>query len=169
LWLTQFKVIDDPVQNFQPVIDQATQSMAFKIGEKLVLTPDFNKLQVTSLDFSDCGNVMARVLGLLSHTPVRAVLTGFMFTCTPEEEAKLPSMQTVEGFVGVQSTFVSPIQDGLVQLAVRRQQGADMVLAVNIQRNVSDAKKAAECAAAWAQEKEMAINIIQKIFKVEPV
>jgi hypothetical protein len=170
-WLFHYKVVDNVPENSQPYFDQNTGSMAFKIGDKLVISSDFGKLVVTATDGSDCGSIVARILGLLPHTPVRgAVATSFLITCRAEEippSSKLPSAYPFTDVVAMQESFVRPIQGGVLQVALTRQGENDAVVSVNVQRNVDNAPKAAEFASAWSTERAIAVQAVRETFNIE--
>jgi hypothetical protein len=96
-WLIRFKVCDENEANkFTPGMAtdgtgaMVTDGTAFQIGG-FEWAVDYRRLMVSAARIeSDCGQKVAVVMGLLPHTPVKAIGNNFHFVCSLKDWAGKP-------------------------------------------------------------------------------
>ena len=175
-WLLQHKVFEvtsesPPIVLGQPGLPQ------IRIG-KVTLVADFTKLIVQAEDGSDCGSFVARILGLLPHTPIAAIGTNFLFACAAEDLTpdRLPRLGNIQmtphpspaDLKLIQTTWVRQMaEDAKLQISVTQQEGTDMVIGVNIHRDVTSASRATEVAATWADDRQASVAVLKEVFSVD--
>ena len=175
-WLAQYKVIEEVPTNISFGFGIPMNRLGFEIGD-LRWEVDAVRLQVRALKFKDCGRYVARILGLLPHTPVSAIGTNFVFACpltdwpgtmlpklgdgqlTPQAESS--SWHQVR-WVGLRSLD----KDTRMQATVTKLE-QEVAVGINFHRNVPNAEAALGYASGWAHDKDIAMELMKTMFGVE--
>jgi len=174
-WLAERKVIESgKAEDFSA--NPLTKGFFFKV-EKVNWVIDEQRLQIWADGNTDTGVFAARVLNLLSHTPVQAIGTNFIFQTAVGDwpATKLPglgdwTLETIPAELQFEQFTWSGTRkmgaDTACQINVT--QGAENALSlhVNLHRNVVDASRAAQLAGAWRQDWQAVREIILDIFGV---
>ena len=111
------------------------EDAAFKFAQ-VQWQVDSQKLSVSSTDRNvDCGDLVARVLAFLPHTPVQAIGHNFQFTATqadggdrPEPRLGGKGLEDLEGAEQVRWSGVFPYDDARLEVTLAHETGLVAVL-----------------------------------------
>ncbi len=171
-WLVAQGILPDGVEGeaYGPV---GTTIMAFEAGG-YGWTSTTSRLQVGAMtDDADPGDFVARVISLLSHTPVVGVGNNFTFEFEEDEGAQLyrrlsPSLggllsagkAELEFSVG---TKLGSEHYAVVSVDITGQNERVATAALNFHREVRDAEKAAAAARLWQSDMAEAQRLVGKL------
>ena len=121
---------------------------------------------------ADCGRLVAKVLELLPHTPVRAVGNNFIFDCPPETwgARPLPSLgPTPPAREMPRSRWVGqfPANGANVEFDVNYVLNSVVVVQLNFDRRVKDAKEGMVAAGKFAEDHAVAQELIRELLQSE--
>ncbi len=175
-WLAQYKVIEEVPTNISFGFGVPMNRLSFVIGD-VRWTVDATRLEVRAERFMDCGGYIARILGLLPHTPVGAIGSTFVFSCTLTDwpETKLPKLGDVQltpeptssgwhqvRWVGLRSLD----KDTRIQVTVTQLE-QEVAVGIHFHRNVPNAEAALGYASGWAHDKDIAMELMKEMFGVQ--
>ena len=175
-WLAQYKVIEKVTKNITFELAGPMGRLIFAIGD-VRWEVDPTRLAVKAPKFKDCGGYIARILGLLPHTPVGAIGSTFVFACplTDWPETKLPKLGDVQlapeptskgwhqvKWVGLRSLA----KDTRIQLTVTQLEDG-VAVGITFHRNVPNAEAALGYASGWVHDKDIALGLMKEMFGFE--
>ncbi len=172
-WLSERKVVESSTPESLSA-NPLTKGFFFKM-DNVNWIIDEQRLQIWGAGGTDTGVFAARVLSLLSHTPVQAIGTNFHFQTGVGEwpSTRLPKLGdwTLETsptkLQFKQFTWVGTRKmgsDTSCQITLTHAEDA-LSLNVNLHRD-ADAVRAAQFAGAWRQDWQAVREIISDIFEV---
>lgn len=174
-WLQQHEIVKrvptGTALGFQPLgrtIRFELEGMAWEVSDSRLA------IRCESIRKS-CGTYAAKVLELLSHTPMEAIGTNFVFTVKG-----LPSVHVPRGgnislpgqarsvpFSQVSWQGVADLdKDTVLNLTVTKAPGG-VVLALNFHRNCSNATEARKFTRRWHKDRSTALTILHDRFGVD--
>lgn len=173
-WLSQRKVVEaSEAQNVSA--NPFTKGFYFEI-DGVAWHVDEQRLQIWSPGKLDTGIYAARVLNLLSHTPVQAMGTNFYFQTIaqdwPADKAPrignwdledAPPEQQFEQFVWSGTKKMGA--DTTCKITVTRGTGEAVALHLNLHRDV-DATRAAQFAGAWKADWAAVREIVHQVLGI---
>jgi hypothetical protein len=124
---------------------------------------------------TDCGVFVARVLSLLSHTPVRGVGINFVWTCPKNEwpPGKQPSLgdlspekANADGFYSVDWIGRKKLPDSKRLTLIVQSTPEQVTLNCNVHQNVSSAMAAQELAGQWSHYREVVAETVRTMFNL---
>lgn len=171
-WLVKWNVVPDQEAEFR--LGVLADGAAFRFG-KVEWQVDDRRLMVSTPTFTDdCGALVAKVLDLLPHTPVRAVGHNFHFLCKSRQEwgnSPLPALGEKDlGEVPQleQSRWTGIFRhDGVrVELTVVDAEDGVVVLLNHhrVTNNIDDAKAAAQ---QFRQDCEVSLGLLRDLLNQE--
>jgi hypothetical protein len=172
-WLLNNKVCEDGEVEVRLL--PLSQGMAFNFGD-VQWQVDFRHLFVSSRK-ADCGALVAKVLSLLIHTPVRAVGNNFHYACSSKEWGNSPlpmlgpNAPDLTAVVGqIEQTRWSCVfrakDETRVEVTVAREE-QDVVVLFNFHRETKDAAAAATAAGQFAEDSRQSRDLIRRLFGQE--
>lgn len=171
-WLHKYKVIETLPDKPELNLEFATHRITFSAGD-LTWSIDQSRLELRLKVLSDVGQYAARILGLLPHTPVRGIGTNFVFQCPASEWPQACSWQLsgvpldISGAKQVQWSVVHTEKETQLSRTVTRRPDGDVQIAFNFHRPTSSAESAAEFAANWERDRDLAVEMLRSEFKIE--
>ena len=176
-WLGKYGIVEKMPEEVEAVAYPLRAHFHFDIGG-FAWDVDNTRLAIKADEPLDCGSLVARILGLLPHTPVRAVGTNFGFHFSPgdwpdECRPRLEGIaQQVEGkgspFVEMQWQGARELgEDTKLRITVAEEPEEGVVVRFNLQRTVDSAERAAEFAGKWAEDRETVIGLLKDLFGKE--
>ncbi|SRR6266568_302397 len=176
-WLLQYKVVEGSPTNLRIMVTTGGNRVAFDF-DKVKWTVDASRLEIKAQEFVDCGSYAARLLGLLPHTPIKAIGTTFTFMCPVGEwpQAELPNLGDIRLTPQPKYADLRQIQWSCVralsettrlQMSVTQLREKDVLVALNFHRNTTEASAAAEYAAGWSEDVGVAVTVLRDMFGIE--
>jgi hypothetical protein len=171
-WLVSNRVCeDDEVEiRFSPL----SQGVAFSLKE-VKWEIDFRHLSVESLK-SNCGELVAQVIDLLPHTPIRAIANNFNYACSKEEWGSSPLPMLGKSAAGpfsglgqVEQTrwvCVSKVDGVKVDVTVADDESGVAVL-FNFSRETKDAEESRAAAMRFEQDKQWSAALLRQLVAQE--
>ena len=168
-WLVRYKVCpDEEVEiRFTPI----NHGMAFNF-KKVKWQVDSRTLMVSSVE-KDCGDLVAKVMDLLHHTPVRAVGNNFHYACAKEQwgQSPLPKIGRkgrddlgTFGYVE-QTRWVGVFFRDKVRIEVTvAQSDAGVAVLFNFHRETKDSQEAQAAAKCFDADKEATRELLEGFF-----
>ena len=173
-WLADRKVVENATAEGLSA-NPLTKGFFFQMGDVNWLV-DEQRLQVWAPGSKDTGVYAARVLNLLSHTPVQAIGSNFFFQAAAADwpANKMPklgdwSLETsptglqFEQFVWAGTKKMGA--DTSCHINLTRSRAEALALHINFHRDTT-AAKAAHFAGAWKDDLSTAKEVVSKIFGV---
>jgi hypothetical protein len=173
-WLVKNKVCDDAEVElrFGPVLGPG---LAFRFKEVQWLI-DFQMLSVSSRK-ENCGDLVAKVVGRLPHTPVRAVGNNFNYACVKKDWGASPlPMIGDRRFGGLeevgrveQSRWACVIRNDDVRIEVTVAEVVEaetgMAVLFNFHRDTKSAKEAVKAAKCFAKDCRLSKDLLGRIIR----
>lgn len=137
-------------------------------------TIDSGKLVVEGIsEVADPGEMVARVIDTLKHTPVRAVGNNFRFVPDAEAGQRLHdrarsrlsrdlSERYVSGDVST-TVFVAPHEDSTINVTFESNGATIVGVLANFHRDVADADQAAQAARRWQSDRDAASRLLEHL------
>jgi hypothetical protein len=175
-WLLKYKVVESPPTNLGLITSAAGNRITF-LSDKVTWVIDSTRLELRAREPVDLGSYAARLLGLLPHTPIRAIGVTFYFLCPVDKwpEAALPTLGDIRltprpAYPDLQQIQWSCIrkfpENTRLQLTLT-QEGENVVITLNFHRITTQASVAAEYAGRWSDHAKVATTVIKDMFGVE--
>lgn len=177
-WLSKYKIIDSsPKEPPSLNLELAAHRLTFSVGG-LNWSVDHTRLELRVNELRDVGQYAARILGLLSHTPVRSIGTNFVFLCPAGEWSKECSWQlsgvplNISGAKQVQWSITRTDNSGTssetrVRITLTRLSNGDVNIGFNFHRSTGSAEDAVRFASEWQRDKDMAVAMLKSELKIE--
>jgi len=174
-WLSERKVVE--AKNAEDLsVNPLTKGFFFKM-DNVNWFIDEQRLQIWAPGTTDTGVFAARVLSLLSYTPVQAIGTNFHLETSAREwpATRLPRLGdwTLDGSPATlqfeQFTWVGKQKMGAdTSCQISLTQGVEdaLSLVVNLHRDVANATRAAQLAGAWREDWQSVREVISNVFGV---
>jgi hypothetical protein len=168
-WLVKNQVCAD--EEVEIHFTAMSGGMAFNF-KKVKWQVDFHSLLVSSSD-QDCGDLAARVMQLLHHTPIRAVGNNFHYACGKEQwgQSPLPRLGTkgrddLAGYGTVDQTRWAVVffrDSTRIEVTVALSETGVAVL-FNFHRETKDAQGAQEAARRFDADKRASRELLESLF-----
>jgi len=174
-WLLRQEIVKtiptDVEFGFQPL----RRAIRFPLADMTWEVND-SRLAVICKSMKNCGTYAAKVLADLSHTPVQAIGTNFVFKGEtrdwPKSIVQAGKLRVAEPYSATRISQVSweEVADLDEDTALKLTTTTDMtnvVVSFNFHRNCDDAAKARKFARRWRKDREVVLDILARKFKVE--
>ena len=172
-WLRKCGVVEGTLE--PKPLPASEAPFAFELGA-LRWEPGPDRLAIISTRGENCGLYAKRVLDHLPHTPIQAIGINFVYKAVIEAwpAQHLPRIGEVSlgrhgplnlkqvRWVGLAELDADTILNLTVSQAPR-----EVICSFNFHRNVDDARKAAELASKWSDDRDQAARLLRNLFGVE--
>jgi len=153
-----------------------SQGQAFEFGDGMQWQIDYRRLVVISRD-ENCGQLVAKVIKLLQHTPVRSVAHSFNYSVIPVNQRKsAPSLsifdpehkRQITEIVGkveqLRWTCVLNIDGAVVEVTIADQPELSVALFSFYRDTESDPVKAVMASERFAEDKKESESLLNRLF-----
>lgn len=173
-WLVKHKVCEDAEVEIRFIPLSLSQGQAFSFRD-VQWQIDFRLLMVASRK-ENCGILVNKVIGLLPHTPVRAVGNNFHYACSKESWGNRPLPMIGGSRLGglgdcekiEQTRWACVIRRNELRIEVTvAEEESGMAVLFNFHRDTRNAEEAGKAAMQFENENRMSQDLLRSIFNQE--
>ena len=174
-WLHKQGIVTKLPSGVEATYDLPTKTIGFSIPEDVQWQIRSDRIVVKRSSLRNCGTYVSGVLDKLTHTPIRAVGTNFVWKLPAADCLQLPGGSQLTVPVTANGLTFSQVQwqgqtdldsETVLNVVANREQGG-CVVSLNLHRNCDSAAKARTFARRWRGDRDRAVELLRIIFGVE--